>query len=121
MEVPYETTFEPVGLTMLNTNDHAPRKFWNSWFQHIQSVGESVIRTGDDSYQMKYYKKFVGTVKIFYFRDDAFDTNPFQSEYSITLHNAWPKTISAIEVGWENAEFADFDVDIAYSRWTENN
>ena len=41
------------------------------------------------------------------------------SEYEVTLHDAWPKTISAIEVGWENSDFADFDIDIAYSRWTE--
>jgi len=26
--------------------------------------------------------------------------------------------MSAIEVGWENTEFQDFDIDIQYSWWT---
>ena len=29
-----------------------------------------------------------------------------------------PKGMSAIEVGWENTEFQDFDIDIQYSWWT---
>ena len=42
LEVPYETTFESVGITMLNTNDHSPRKFWTSWFNHIMNIDESL-------------------------------------------------------------------------------
>ena len=113
LDVPYETTFESVSLTMLNTNDHAPRKFWNNWFKHIQNVGDR------DAYNMQYYKKFVGTEKIFYYTEKAEMPSRSSSEYEVTLHDAWPKTISAIEVGWENSDFADFDIDIAYSRWTE--
>ena len=109
LEVPYETTYEPVSLTMLNTGNHAPRRFWNSWFEHIQSM---------DSHNMQYYKKFIGTVKISHYNIDQSEAaNP---KYQITLHNAWPKTISAIELGWESTELADFDIDIAYSWWTES-
>ena len=109
MDVPYETTYEPVALTMLNTGNHAPRKFWNSWFEHIQSM---------DSRNMQYYKKFIGTVKISHYNIDQSEAaNP---KYQITLHNAWPKTISAIELGWESTELADFEIEIAYSWWTES-
>ena len=111
LEVPYETTTEPVSLTMLNTNDHTPRKFWNNWFEHIQSM---------DSYNMQYYKKFIGTIKISCYAEDEEHPNPQQASYQITLHEAWPKTISAIELGWENSDLADFDIDIAYSWWTES-
>ena len=113
LEVPYETTFEPISITMLNTNDHSPRKFWNNWFKHIQNVGDR------DAYNMQYYKKFIGTVKISCYTEDEEEPNPFDASYQITLHDAWPKTISAIELGWENSDLADFDIDIAYSRWTE--
>ena len=108
LNVPYETTYEGVALSLMNTNDHAPRIFWTDWLEHIQSM---------DSYNMQYYKKFIGTVKISaYSEDQPIKTTP---KYQITLHQAWPKTISAIELGWENSELADFDIDIAYSRWTE--
>ena len=111
--VSFETTFEPVSLTILDTGNHAARKFWNGWFEHIQGVDAA---TGQN-YNMQYYKKFVGTVKIStYSEEQPIKTAP---KYQITLHQAWPKTISAIELGWENSELADFDIDIAYSRWTE--
>ena len=112
LEVPYETAMEPVSLTMLNTNNHAPRKFWNSWCEHIQST---------DTYNMQYYKKFYGTVKISCFDVDADVPNPSLAKYQVTLHEAWPKGINAIELGWENSEFAEVVVDIAYSWWTETN
>ena len=109
LEVPYETTYEPVSLTMLNTGNHAPRRFWNSWFEHIQSM---------DSHNMQYYKKFIGTVKISHYSiDQPIAAAP---KYQITLHNAWPKNMSAIELGWESTELADFEIEIAYSWWTES-
>ena len=52
LDVPYETTYEAVTLTMLNTNNHAPRKFWSSWFDHIMKVDSP--RLGHN-YNMQYY------------------------------------------------------------------
>ena len=114
LSVPYETVFEPVSLTILNTGNQAPRKFWNSWFEHIQGVDAEI----GYNYNMQYYKKFIGTVKISTYSEDQ--PIAAAAKYQITLHQAWPKTISAIELGWENSELADFDIDIAYSRWTES-
>ena len=113
LSVPYETTYEPVTLSMLNTNNHAPRIFWTDWCEHIQGVDAKA----GHNYNMQYYKKFVGTVKISaYSEDQPIKPAP---KYQITLHQAWPKTISAIELGWENSELAELDIEIAYSRWTE--
>ena len=67
-----------------------------------------------------YYKKydqFIGTVKISYY-NETFKETGIQTDYEVTLHEAWPKSISAIELGWENAELADFEIEIQYSWWT---
>ena len=109
LSVPYEITLEPVTINVMNTNNQAPRIFWNQWFNHIQNF---------DTYNMQYYEKFVGTVAIHMYLDDQEDINPSKSSYHVTLHEAFPKGMSAIEVGWENTEFQDFDVDIQYSWWT---
>ena len=109
LSVPYETTLEPVAITMMNTNNHAPRIFWNQWFNHIQNM---------TTYNMEYYNKFVGTVALHMYLDDAKSIDPSNSSYHVTLHEAFPKGMSAIEVGWENTEFQDFDIDIQYSWWT---
>ena len=112
LSVPYETTYEPVTLSMLNTNNHAPRIFWSDWLEYIQ---------GMDSYNMRYYKSFIGTIKISYFSEEKTLAMPSAADYEVTLHEAWPKGISAIEVGWENSDLADFEIDVAYSWWTEKN
>ena len=118
LEVPYETTFEAVSLTMLNTNNHAPRKFWTAWLEHIQSVGKT---QGARNYYMQYYKKFIGSIKITNYAENVEDlySSTGEGKYAVTLHNAWPKVLSSIEVGWENSELSDFTIDISYSHWTE--
>ena len=108
LTVPYETTYEPVGITMLNTNNQAPRIFWTDWLEHIQ---------GMNSYNMQYYKKFIGTVKIMNFSEDQVFQEAPSANYEVTLHEAYPKGMSAIEVGWENAELQDFEIDMQYSWW----
>ena len=115
LDVPYETTVEAVGLIMLNTNNHAPRIFWTDWFEHIQSVDPNV-RPRNKNYNMQYYKNFIGTVKISYFNDTRILA--LSPDYVVTLHDAWPSTLGAIELGWESSELSEFNIDIKYSRWT---
>ena len=114
LTVPYETTMEPVSLTMLNTDNQAPRIFWTDWIEYIQHVGSH-------GYNMQYFKKFIGQVKISYYTEDSNLASPPDAKYQVTLHEAWPKSIGAIEIGWESTEFQDFEVEIGYSRWTEKN
>ena len=114
LDVPYETTFEAVGLTMQNTNNHAPRRFWENWLNHIQSVGKT---PGAGNYYMQYYKKFIGTIIIKYY-NESFKETGIDMDYEITLHDAWPKVLGSIDLGWDNSEFSDFSVDVAYSHWT---
>ena len=109
LTVPYETTMEPVTIKIMNTGNHTPRIFWNDWFNHIQNM---------NTYNMEYYEKFIGTVVISHYRDDDENIDPSKAAYQVTLHEAYPKTMSAIEVGWEAGEFQDFDIDIQYSWWT---
>ena len=66
---------------------------------------------------MQYYKNFVGTVKISYY-NDTFKEVGIGTDYEVILHDAWPSTLSAIELGWESSDLGEFQIDIAYSRWT---
>ena len=108
LEVPYEMTEEPISVTFLGTNDWTPRTFWNDWINHIQST---------DSYNMNYYKNFIGTVMISVY--DETKQNAQRPTSQVKLHEAWPKNIGAVELGWESTELVDFTVDIAYSWWTQ--
>jgi hypothetical protein len=109
LSVPYEITLEPVTIKVMNTGNHTPRIFWNDWFNHIQNM---------TTYNMQYYEKFVGTVELHQYLDEAETIDPSNASYSVTLFEAYPKGMSAIEVGWENAELQDFEIDMQYSWWT---
>ena len=108
LDVPYEMTEEPISISFLGTNDWSARSFWNDWISHIQST---------NSYNMNYYREFIGTVKISVYNETEQDTT--SPTHQVTLHEAWPKTISAIELGWESGELVDFTIDINYSWWTQ--
>jgi len=108
LEVPYEVTEEPVSISFLGTNDWTARKFWYDWHEHIQS---------NSSYNMQYYKSFIGTVTISCYNEE--EQQATQPTHKVTLHECWPKTIGAIELGWESTELIDFTIDIAYSWWTQ--
>ena len=109
LAVPYEVTYEPVGITFMNTADQSPRIFWNDWFNHIQDM---------NNYNMRYYEKFIGVVTLNQYLDEADSIDPSNASYQVTLHEAYPKGMSAIEVGWENADLQDFEIDMQYSWWT---
>ena len=108
LEVPYEVSEEPVAISFLGTNDWKARKFWYDWHEHIQST---------NSYNMTYYKKFIGTITISVYDEEEIDA--MTPRHKVKLHECWPKTIGAIELGWESAEVVDFTVDIGYSWWTQ--
>ena len=67
---------------------------------------------------MQYYEKFTGLIKISYY-NETFKETGIQSDYKVTLHDAWPSVLSAIELGWEASDFNEFTIDISYSRWTD--
>ena len=92
----------------MNTADQSPRIFWNDWFNHIQDMS---------NYNMAYYTNYVGTVTLNQYLDEAESINPENPSYSVTLFEAYPKGMSAIEVGWENADLQDFEIDMQYSWW----
>ena len=107
--VPYETTFEPAVITMINTNDWAPRIFWDRWLEHIQNP---------ESKNMTYYKESVGRVYINHYDDEKTDLGG-QYNYQVTLYEAWPESISEIELSWENRDIQDFEITIRYKEWTD--
>ena len=105
--VPYEQTFEPVLLTMINTNDWSPRRFWDEWLDHIQNPSTK---------NMTYYKDSVGTVYINHYDDSHSSIN--SPNYSVTLKEAWPENISAIALAWENKDIQDFEISLRYKSWS---
>ena len=108
--VPYDTSFEPILLTMLNPQDWSTRKFWDEWLDHIQPPG---------SKNMRYYKSMIGQVEISHYDEETTSINPGQARYTAVLTEAWPERISAYAMGYENSDWGNFEISIRYKRWHE--
>jgi|TARA_B100001964_G_C14230966_1_gene600019 hypothetical protein len=108
--VPYETTYEPILLTMLNPQDWSTRIFWDEWLDHVQSPG---------SKNMRYYKSMIGQVEISHYHEEETTLNPSNAAYTCVLTEAWPERISAYAMGYENNDFGNFEISIRYKQWHE--
>ena len=106
--VPYETGYEPILLTMLNPNDWSTRKFWDEWLDHIQNPS---------SKNMRYYKSMIGQIEISHYDETTTEMNPSNARYTVVLNEAWPERITPYALGWEAAEFGNFEIAIRYKTW----
>lgn len=102
LDVPYEASYEPVQLTFLNTNDYSPRTFFEDWMANIARI---------KSYNMHYYKDYISDVMITAYDDEN------SPRYQCKLVESYPKSMSAIELGWDGQDVQTFTVDIQYSWW----
>jgi len=108
--VPYETSYEPITVTMLNPQDWSTRKFWDEWLDHIQNPS---------SKNMTYYKSMIGQVEISHYDETTTEQNPNNARYTVVLEEAWPENISSYALGYENTELGNFEISIRYKQWHE--
>ena len=88
------------------------RNYFEEWQNKIQNPM---------NYNMGYHKDYVGTVFIGIFNEDFSGTPiPSASKYIIELEEAWPNTISGIDLNSGTNELMTFQVNMSYKRWTRN-
>ena len=108
--IPYDVTYEPILVTMLNPNDWSTRKFWDEWIDTIQNPG---------SFNMQYYSRCTGTIEISVYDEEATELNPSQARYTAVLQEAWPERMSAYALGYDNSDLGNFEISLRYKQWFE--
>ena len=94
----------------MNPQDWSTRKFWDEWLDHIQNPG---------SKNMRYYKSMIGQIEISHYDETTTEMNPSKARYTVVLNEAWPERITPYALGWEAAEFGNFEISIRYKTWHE--
>jgi len=110
VQKPYGVTFEPVTLAFYNTNNFNARLFWETWLEWIQPTGSRNIR---------YYSKMIGQIQIYHYSEDIESPVPGKENYVMTLNEAYPMSIEEVELGWDNQDVMDFQVQISYKDWSQ--
>ena len=110
---PYGVQFEAMSLTFYNTNNFAPRKFWEDWLAHIQPP---------KTRNMTYYDDMVGDIKIYHFSEDTLEPTAGNENYYCQLLECWPLSLEESDLDWGEDEFESgaFDVQIQYKYWSRD-
>ena len=99
-EIPYEKTFEPLQLSFYVDKKLIVKEFWDEWMALIQSP-----TTRDFNYPKQYTANAINVILM-----DTADNN----KYKYTLHNAYPKAISSVQLDYSAHDIMKVQVSIAY-------
>lgn len=98
-EVPYDRLFEPVTLSFYVDKEMVVKKIFDDWVMMIQNP---VNRS------FKYYESYVRTMTI-----QVQDLND-KTKYEVKLHEAYPKTMSAVGLSSESKDVMKMSVSFQY-------
>lgn len=112
-EIPYEIAYEPVTLTFYVDNSLYVKKIFDEWIAGIYNNSTADRRgyvrgTGN----FRYYEEYVSNMSIIV--SDVNDNN----RYSVSLYEAYPKNISAINLDYAGKDVMKLSVTMQYKYWT---
>lgn len=100
--IPFETDYEPITLSFYVDNSFQIKKLFDTWVLGIQDW---------DTRNFKYYKEYSTNFDIRV--QDAENDN----KYMITLYEAYPKNVSAIQMDYANKDVMKIQVTMMYKYW----
>lgn len=104
-EMPYDRMFDPVNLTFYVDKEMKVKLFFDQWISSIQDF---------QTRHITYYDDYTVQMDI-----QVFDVAE-NSRYQVSLMEAYPKTISAIEMNYGGKDVMRVQVTMAYRYWYTN-
>lgn len=101
-EIPYELNYEPITLTFFVDAEMNVKKLFDLWLYSTQ-VG--------DSRKFTYYDSYVTTMNI------IVQDMEEQNRYMVDLFEAYPKTVSAVQMDFANRDVMKLNVTMMYKYW----
>jgi hypothetical protein len=102
-EAPYDRIYDNVNLTFYVDQNMDVKEYFDSWINSIQRP---------DTRTFEYYKNYI--TEMYIQVEDARD----DSRYLVILHEAYPKSLSPIQLGYDNKEVMKLQVSMNYRNWT---
>lgn len=104
-ETPYERMFDPVNFNFYVDKEMKVKMFFDEWINGIQN---SYTRT------MNYYDDYTTNIEII-----VYDVANY-SRYKVTLYEAYPKAVNAIQLDYNNKDVMRLGVTMQYKYWRTN-
>lgn len=101
-EIPYEFNYEPITLTFFVDANMNVKKLFDLWINAVQ-IG--------DTRKFNYYDSYTCPMKIYV--QDMEEKN----RYIVEMFEAYPKTVSAIQLDFANRDVMKIQVTMMYKYW----
>ena len=102
-EIPYEKLYDNLSMTFYVDTQMKVKSLFDSWINQIQNP---VTRN------FNYYNKYTCNMTI-----DVQDTVD-RTQYQLTLHECYPKTLGAVSLDYSSKEIMKLPVTMQYKYWT---
>lgn len=102
-EIPYELMYEPINLTFYVDAGMYVKKMFDSWIMYTQ------IR---DTRKFNYYDNYVAKELQILVQDMANN-----NRYVVTMYEAFPKTVSQIQMDYAGRDVMKLNVQMTYKYW----
>lgn len=104
-ETPYGVVYDPVQLSVVMDNLGTARKFIDDWSNQVFNRSDRTLG---------YLRDYARTVTI-----DLIDrSEDHNTVYSVTLHDAYPKTIDSIPLSHSGSDLVKVNITLSYRYWT---
>ena len=105
----FGVNYGEVSGTFLCSKDLAEKRFFEEWQRKIFDP---------ESFKVHYYKDYVGTIEVTQFHQREKNVEEWP-QYRVKLFEAFPKTVTQLDVGTANGEFLRVSVAFQYHHWKE--
>ena len=102
-EMPYELNYDPVQFSFYVDGDMVIKGIFDKWIQNVQ--------TGNTR-NFTYYKNYISDtikIKVEDLNDDV--------KYIVTLYECYPKTVSPVQMGYDQKDIMKLNVQMQYKFW----
>ena len=106
-EMPYEFNYDPLQMNFYVDKNMVVKSFFDKW---IQSIQNGTYRT------FNYYDQYISpsiTISVQDLNDDR--------RYAVSIYEAYPKTISAVQMGYDQKDVMKLSVSMNYKYWLATN
>lgn len=102
-EMPYEFNYDPIQMNFLVDRNMVVKSYFDQWIQGIQN---------SESRTFRYYKDYIAESITIEVQDLSDNTR-----YLVILFEAYPKTVSAVQMGYEQKDIMKLSVSMNYKYW----
>ena len=102
-EMPYEFNFDPVQFNFYVDGDMVIKGIFDQWIQSVQK---------GNTRNFNYYKNYIADtikIKVEDLKDDV--------KYIVTLYECYPKTVGAVQMGYDQKDIMKLNVTMQYKFW----